>query len=210
MIGLNGHPTVIDAELGVLTVQPAFVEAVERDGKRFSSLEAAFAHVFRNNLEWGIVLWSDVPVRISYRDDLPVMLNPLLDLLVYASGMEKQGHTSFHFETPNLHTTWSAEISGEMIGISAGWRHLNGGYESALNQVPMIWMSVRDFLCEWKLLLQQLLQAFDDSGARLTRRDARNRFEMMQRIEAGIPARGRFYKYTENHTRRPTGPGRTD
>lgn len=192
----NGAPTLVDADLGILSLQPAFVEGIERTGRRFSTLTKAYRHIFRRNLEWGILLWSDVPVRISYRQDLPAMVEPLTDLLIYVVKAD-DGHGDFSFETPNLETRWRVELSGEMMELRSRWLRVKGDYEAALNEAVGVRMPRQDFLCEWKLLLQQLLKAFADSGASLSRQQSRDRFEILRELEAAIPARGRFYRYED-------------
>lgn len=183
------------ADAGVLTLQPAFVEGVERDGKGFDDLESAYRHIFRRNLEVGVLLWSAIPVPIRYTDDLPAMVAPILDLLGFVVGGGEGEETEFRFETSRIDAVWAVELERGIVRITSGWRRVPGGYEAALDQVGRIAMPREAFLAEWKLLLEQLLRAFADSGATVGGDDARDRLSQLRRLEAAIPERGRFYRY---------------
>ncbi len=103
--------------------------------------------------------------------------------------------TLTEFKTPNLHYRWQIETEAEDVTIESTWNQVPGHYEAALNQLGMIRMPRLKFLCEWKLLLQQLSQAVNDAQAVLTRAEARDQLQSLKEIEADIPVRGYFYQY---------------
>ena len=191
----EAHTPRIDADFGVISVQPAFVEGIEQDHKRFADLASAYRHIFRKNMEWGVLLWSGVPVRISYRDDLPLLLETLIDLLRFVHRPGGRARAEFQFDTPNLETVWRVEHAGEQLEIQGCWQRVRGGYEAALNAFESVSMRREDFLSEWKLLLEQVLRAFADAAAQVTRAEARQQVQVLRDLEAEIPTRGRFYRY---------------
>jgi len=192
---MQGDYTLIDADLSGLWLQPGFVEGIVADRKQFATLAEAYRHIFRRNLEYAILLWNGLPVRLSYQDDLSAMADNLIAMLHAVQRPEATSGISYSFQTPNVQTLWQIETDPEIITIEGFWRQLAGHYEAALNQVGMIRMPRLAFLCEWKLLLKQFIQAIADAEAVLTRPEARKQLQTLHRLEAGIPSRGRFYQY---------------
>ncbi len=78
MSGSEGDYTLIGADLTGLWLQPGFVEGVVADGRRFRTLEAAFRHIFRRNLEYAVLLWNGLPVRFSYPEDLAPLASTVI------------------------------------------------------------------------------------------------------------------------------------
>ncbi len=191
----EGDYILIGTNLTGIWLQPGFVEGIEADGKRFSSLAEAYRYVFRGNLEYAIMLWNGLPVRFSYRDDLSNMVDNLIDMLSHMQHPVGESVVLYEIRTPHLQYRWRMGIDSEIVTIEGFWQRVPGGYESALNQLGMIRMPRLAFLCEWKLLLQQFIQAISDAGAVLTQLEARNQLQSLEILEAQIPSRGRFYQY---------------
>jgi hypothetical protein len=191
----QGDYTLIGADLTGLWLQPGFVEGIVADGKRFASLEAAYRHLFRQNREYAILLWNGLPLRLSYQEDLPGMVNKIIALLDSVQDCHTPVRTSFRFQTVNIKGRWQIEVDSTTISIEGFWKQVPGRYEAALNQLGVIRMPRLAFLCEWKLLVQQLIQALVDGEVTLTRPEARKRLQMLHALEEKIPSRGRFYQY---------------
>lgn len=186
---------IIGADLSGLWLQPGFVEGIVTDRKSFAGLDAAYRHIFRRNLEYAIVLWNGIPVRFSYQEDLPTMVTGLVALLSVVLSAETPSFAGYPFRTPNLDCLWQVETDGDMVTLEGFWQSVSGRYEAALNTLGLIRMQRTAFLCEWKLLLRQFVRAMADADANLTSTMAREQFEALERLEAAIPARGRFYQY---------------
>ncbi len=188
--------TLTGKDLTGFWLQPGFVEGITADRKRFRTLENAYRHIFRNNLEYGIILWNGLPVRFSYPEDLSLMVTPLIEMLENLIEPKSDARVfNMSFRTPNLEATWKVESGLESITIEGFWHHVTGGYEAAFNQLGMIRMPCTAFLAEWKLLLQQLVQAITDAKAVLIDKDARDQLERLEKVEERIQSKGRFYQY---------------
>ena len=187
--------TLLGSDLTGFRLQPGFVEGVITDHKRFSTLEQAYRHIFRRNLEFAIVLWNGLPVRLSYPQDLPGMAGTLIAMLSAVQGSVPPPGQTFSIHTPNLRGVWQIESEAETVALEGFWEQVPGHYEVALNRLGLVRMARLDFLCEWKLLLQQLIQAVTDAEAIITSTEAFDQFQALQRLEASIPSRGRFYRY---------------
>ena len=190
----QGDYILIGTDLTGMRLQPGFVEGIKADGKQFATLAAAYRHIFRRNLEYAIFLWNGLPVRFSYPEDLPGIIENLIEMLYTIQHPAAQPETVYEFKTPNLRYRWQIEIEDEDVTIASTWDQVPGRYESALNQLGMIRMPRREFLCEWKIMLRQISQAMTDAQALLTRAKAREQLQRLNTIEAGIPARGYYYQ----------------
>lgn len=190
--------TLLGSDLTGFSLQPGFVEGIITDRRRFSTLKQAFRHIFQRNLEYAIFLWNGLPVRLSYPEDIPSMIPISIELLeaVQAGGLTRQ---TFRFSTPNLRGEWQIESEADMLTLDGNWEHVPGHFEAALNRLGMVRMLRLDFLCEWKLLLQQLNQAITDAGAIITSPEGLDQLRRLKRLENGIPLRGRFYRYPNQH-----------
>ncbi|MCP4287756.1 MAG: hypothetical protein GY792_25515 [Gammaproteobacteria bacterium] len=197
MNNTQGDYTLIGTDLTGLWLQPGFVEGIVAERKRFATLVKAYGHIFRRNLEYAILLWNGLPIRFSYQDDLPAMVSNLIVMLHAVQHPEATFGTSYVFQTLNLQTLWQLEIDQKIVTIEGFWQQVPGHYEAALNQLGMIRMPRLAFLCEWKLLLQQFIQAIADAEAVLTRSEARNQLQTLYSLEANIPSRGRFYQHLD-------------
>jgi len=186
---------LVGKDLSGMWLQPGFVEGIIADRKSFSSLQEAYKHIFRRNLEYAILLWNGLPVRLSYDDDLPLMINEWIFMLDMVSSANKNKTVTCVFNTPNIVVNWHIEIESEFICIDAHWEKISGNYQAALNQLAMIRMCRHEFLCEWKLLLQQFVKAMNDSKVKLISESARKNFQTLCDIERNIVKRGRFYQY---------------
>lgn len=191
----DGGQLIGDADLSGLWVQPGFVEGIIADRKSFESLADAYRHVFRRNLEYIVLLWNGIPVRLSYQADLPALVDGLTVLLA-AVLSPTPTRCGYAFQTPSVQCLWQLESDADGVMIEGYWQSIAGLYEMALNQVGNIRMARLAFLCEWKLLLRQLVQAISDAEASLSQPQARAQLAEIQRIEQAIPALGRFYQYT--------------
>lgn len=195
MIDSEGGYTLIGTDLSGLWLQPGFVEGIAAEGKRFGTLEKAYRRIFRRNLESAVLLWNGLPVKLNYTDDLPAMVSPLIDVLWNVQNPEARPGDAYDFQSPTLRTHWHIDADQESVTIDSFWEEVPGHYEAALNQLGLVRMRREAFLSEWKLLLQQMLQAFEDAEAILTRQEARNQLQKLREIEANIAERGRFYRY---------------
>src|SRR5688500_5808742 len=54
MSDTQGDYTLIGRDLTSLLLQPGFVEGIVADHKRFATLENAYQHIFRRNLEYAV------------------------------------------------------------------------------------------------------------------------------------------------------------
>lgn len=188
---------VLGSEQAGLWLQAGFVEGIREEGRSFDTLEDALRHLFRHNLESAILLWNAIPVVLDYTDDVPAIISPLLTMLNTIQTTEQLHEYEFKMFSKNLSANWHIDVGGEFLAICAEWFRVGGDYQCALNSFSTTTVDRNQFICEWKLLLQQCIQAIRDADATFTCREARKKFKLLCAIEAKIPQRGRFYRYTD-------------
>lgn len=189
---LEEEYSVIGRELTTFVLQPAFVESILPEQKTLHSIAEAFRFIFRNNKEFGIFLWNGIPVKFSYESDLPLMIEPLIGLL---SNIHSEKQVA-RFVTPALSFEWSVTSNdADQLTIRQTCQHVNGGYKQILNQLGIIIIHRNDFLNEWKLLLNQLVEAFDRSELQLTEPRDQELLQRLRLLNTNIEGPGSLYSY---------------
>ncbi len=189
----NLEHTIIGSDLTTLLIQPGFVEGIIEDHKSFDALTEAFQHIFRNNTEDAILLWNGIPIRLSYVEDLPFIASDLIDAL--HTILNKEEDTNITLNTANIVCSFRIKRQEEQLTITGDFQSIKGNYEEVLNTLGMIKINVSAFLKEWKLLLEQLAQALQDSACKLRGKTAKQTVTKLEALLAGIPERGTFYQY---------------
>lgn len=184
-----------DPELTTLIVQPAFVEGIVPEERTFETIPEAFRFIFRNNREYGIVLWNGLPVRFSYTEDLPLMIEPLTALWTGLLADEWQT-LDCTLETPAFHLSWEVERGeGDAIVIRQYCSRIDGNYRENLEELSIISLSCNTFLREWKLVIAQLCEACRRSGITVTSPEARETLRKLDLLNESITGRGVLYDY---------------
>lgn len=186
--------TIRGNELTTLIVQPGFVESIIPEAQQFDEVEQAFRFIFRNNREYGIVLWNGIPIRFSYIDDLPEMVEPLVSLLQFVNtGM--LGEHKVRFQTKNLDLEWNVSLREKELILSQHCHRISGNYAEILNRLGMISLSCNAFLKEWKLPVAQLVEAFHRSDITITSDSGEKVIGQLKLLDETIQERGVLYQY---------------
>lgn len=186
--------TIRGNELTTLSVQPGFVEGILPEEKRFDEVEQAYRFIFRNNREFGIILWNGVPIRFSYIDDFPAMIEPLVSLLHFVrTGIS--GEHKARFLTKHLDLEWNVSLRENGLLLSQYCHRISGNYAEILNRLGMISLTREAFLEEWKLPVAQVVEALRRSEVHITSDSGRNILEELNVLNETIQKRGVFYQY---------------
>ena len=178
-------------------LQVGFLDKIRPEERNFADLREAFQFILKRNKEYAVLLWNGVPLRLSYVWDIPFMIEQIiifLDKLVDTENQDIEPNHHCVFQTKNIKCDWYMEWNAEFLQINSQWEKIPGNYQSALNAIAQIKMMKTDFISEWKILLEQLIRAFQDSGAKLYDPDQVARFDMLIRINQVIERRGRYYR----------------
>jgi len=174
-------------------IQPAFVEGIVPEPINVASIAEAYRFIFRNNCEFGIISWNGIPIRFSYIHDLPLMIEPLLELLEELNAFPLS-NTTCAFYTPNIQLSWQFEkTSVDTLRIKQVCTTISGKYEASLNNLGMIFINCDRFMREWKLLLVQLLEAYSRSEVILQSTKGLEQLEQLKKLNDNIKGKGWLY-----------------
>jgi hypothetical protein len=175
-------------------IQPGFVEGVVAEKLAFNSIETAFENIFKNNKEFCIITWNEIPFKLSYKEDIPFLIQPICETLnVLFNSYEKNWST--HFYSKNCDFTWSFSIIDDDIFVVGDCIKISGNHQKAINSLPNFRMDINTFLKEWKLLIEQILSAFEQSKYQLTNAKHQKIIDALIDINAFIPSRALRYQY---------------
>lgn len=187
-------PNKSDRSTSLFMIQPGFIEGVVAEPLAFDSMERAFENIFKNTKEFCIIVWNQIPLKLSYHEDIPYLIQSIcetLDLLF--NSYEKNWST--HFLSKNCDFTWSFSIIEDDIFVVGDFIKINGNHQKAINSLPNFRMDINTFLKEWKLLIEQILNAFEQSEHQLTNSNDQNLIHVLNNINAFIPSRALRYQY---------------
>jgi hypothetical protein len=118
------------------------------------------------------------------------MLDDLLPMLDDPLGAA-QGARPVYWSSTTFMANWDIQWADSRVVINARWKSVSGGYEDLLNSRNRIEVDQQQFVGEWKVPLQRIIAAVEQSEIHLV--DAEGSFARLRRIEAAIPACGRLY-----------------
>ena len=161
----------------------------------FETVREAFLHLFRTEEESSYLFWSEIPIRLRYREEFFHNFDPIL-AIVWLIQRDEQGATNATFVTQLLFIDLEFRWKGSEVTISGAFTSIDDLYEPyarALNRVSELQIKKQAFLGEWKTLLHQIIVAFQAGRIEIRDGTERRKWEMLQRVEQQIPHYGRFY-----------------
>lgn len=183
--------SVLGPELTSFMIQVGFVEGITEDTLEFSNIESAFQHLFRNNKEYAVILWCGIPLRLSYSEDIPHIAEALVDFLEGIQNKKKS--ISLHLASPNLDISLNAAIAEEDLTIHAEFKKVPGNYEKAFDPFVLLKINREVFLCEWKMLLSQWIEAMKASKYKLNSIKANRFIKRLIQLNNNINKHGVLY-----------------
>jgi len=183
--------SILGMELTTFILQAGFVEGIIADSKDFPNLTKAYQHIFRNNKEYAIILWNGIPIRLSYTEDIPYLVEELIEFLETIQNNSK--NASFQVATENNQWQLDTTIENGDLTIKSNFSHLSGNYQHAFEPLSLLKMEASQFLSEWKILLEQLVTALERSGCKLTSQKGEQSLNRLQSLNISIHKTGVLY-----------------
>ncbi len=174
-------------------LQTGFVDALIDQGLRFGSLQEALEQLFFYNRENAILLCNGIPVCLSYRSDLPLLIPKILQCLDTLQQYSDLSNYELTFNTRDIEAAWLFTLRNDVIFINMKWLRVKGNYQSALNVLGEVSYNKHVFINEWLMLLKQCQQCLTDAGAVLMG-EARLGQELLDKVAARINGFGHFYQ----------------
>jgi hypothetical protein len=162
--------------------------------KRQEDLAEALNAIFPDKTEEAYILWNWVPVRVSYKYDLSVMIEDILNMLIFLTASES-GSYRVSFGSSTLNAEWQLNWNDNQLTIFSNWHSPADFYTDLLNSRNKLEINRDAFLWEWKAVLRKVIWAIENGE--FTFRYKPN-WKALYKLEAAIPKYGFFYQTEES------------
>lgn len=147
--------------------------------------------IFSEVREKGIILWNQLPITLDYSNDLPEILEPIVELLEKMSATQEGAH-NLELKCPSFTCLWKVKWNNTFVLIDANWSKIKGGYEAALNDtdpnIGELTLVKTEFIAEWKMPLLQV-----SNGLKAAKIE-RELYLRVRKLESLLDGMGKFYK----------------
>lgn len=144
-------------------IQASAPRALQICNEHDDSLCAALETVFPLYTEDIIMNWNHVYVPISYKYDLSVMMDDVLQI-IEALQNTPQGKLVNHWASNTFAATWKMDWNDGILKVHSEWISVVGETEALLASRPDIQMPSEDFVAEWMRPLHIAEHALSDAG----------------------------------------------
>lgn len=152
--------------------------------RRVEDLAAAIQAIFAADTEDAFLLWNGIPVRLSYKYDLSVLIDDLLPLLAKLLD-SPTGAQQVYWASNTFQAEWALEWTADQVTIIATWDSVAGGYEDLLNQRNMLEVERKGFLREWRAVLRHVLDKVNKANLEI---EDQSSIDLLRKIEAALPS----------------------
>lgn len=116
---------------------------------------------FVSNTEDAFVNWNGIRVPLSYKHDLPHLIDDLLDMLEALS--EPFGVWHAFFPSNTFRVSFKLRWTPQILRVRATWEATTAGLVELLNANQLLESTPQQFASEWRELIRVLVGAFDKS-----------------------------------------------
>ncbi|MCM1259109.1 MAG: hypothetical protein NC307_14835 [Roseburia sp.] len=127
------------------------------------SLSDAIESAFVSNTENAILVWNYISIPLSYKYDISYMIEDILNLLSSLQKMAK-GKMEIHWLPDTFRCNWLISWDADQLRIEAKWECTVGHLEGLLNEKPVITLTPKEFLSEWKEILFMVIKGLKNCG----------------------------------------------
>ena len=131
-----------------------------------TSLGEALESCFPNMMNGARLHWNGVPVPLSYKYDLSIIVHDVVDL-VRQLRTRTQGSFSICWPSNTFQASWLVEIAAGRVRVTASWYSVSaqeGPLEDALNAAPVVEAKQAAFMAQWAALLHLAHQCLNETG----------------------------------------------
>ncbi|BBI31544.1 hypothetical protein [Cohnella abietis] len=127
------------------------------------TLSDAIESVFPLWSESAILMWNTIPIPLSYKYDLSLMIDDILNVLEKLR-IETSGELVIHWVSNTFANIWTLTWDLEKLKINSEWGSVVGGTEQLLILSGPVTIPKQSFCAEWKRVLHNIIQALVKSG----------------------------------------------
>ncbi len=152
-------------------------------------LREAIEDIFVMDTEDAILNWNGVPIALSYKYDISVIVDDLIEMLSVITS-SSVGEHSVSWPSNTFRASWRLTWGEGLLTCAATWHSVSGGVEELLAQTGSISMPTADFLAEWRAPLERVIGGLRKAGYRPEFLAA---FDQAQQIARRLERPGRLY-----------------
>lgn len=153
-------------------------------------ISEVISHVFASSAENAYVVWNRVHVPMSYKYDLPYMVEEMLDAIGEMTTHEA-GRLDVCLPSNSFRADWSFEWKAGSLRIASEWGAVAGHLEEQLRKIGgVLETDTETFVAEWAEVFRVCVPVLSalDIGAR-----AGEQLQAMRRIIEATTRRGLLY-----------------
>lgn len=137
----------------------SYVKFDEDDENLWEAIESVYPLYTEN----GIIIWNGIYVPISYKYDVSIMISDVIKMLQAIQENEK-GDMEICWSSDTFDSLWNIKWNSSDIEITAKWNNVMGGLVEILNSKPFIKVDKKEFVFEWKMMLETIKKALNNAG----------------------------------------------
>ncbi|MGO4373630.1 hypothetical protein AB4Z21_23275 [Paenibacillus sp. MCAF20] len=127
------------------------------------TLSDAVENSFPLLTESAIIFWNNVPIFLSYKYDVCLMIDDILDILE-ALRTKEFGSKDVHWVSNTFPHIWHFKWISGQLRISAEWGDINDITEHSLRDSGSFNIPIQSFGFEWKRVLYNIIVALKKAG----------------------------------------------
>lgn len=127
------------------------------------TLSDAIETVFPMDTEAVIMMWNHIAVPLSYKYDIGYMIEDIISLLRKIE-LEEECFFEISWLPDTFRCDWMIHKKKDSLTIQAVWESVTGKLEFLLNKCNTIEIKADDFISEWKMVLEKIIQGLEQSG----------------------------------------------
>lgn len=176
----------------IQTSNPCIINEISMyDYKLSDAIESVFPMITEDL----ILFWDHIGIALSYKYDISYMIEDILMLLQRIQS-EKKGEELIFWLPDTFRVDWRLVWNEEMIFIDANWVNITGGLQRILVDSRKIEISKKEFLSEWKMPLEVLINALEKSGYHWL---MKQEYDKLVKSFNAIEKYGVLYQYREGN-----------
>jgi hypothetical protein len=118
-----------------------------------ATLSDAIQSMFPLLTEFAIIVWNDVYVPITYKLDVSLIINDVVEM-VGSIANQQTGTLTIDWPSSTFRARWTLTWAANELSINSTWDSVIGGAEALLNAAPALTIEKTAFLAEWANLLR--------------------------------------------------------
>ncbi|MCU0431383.1 MAG: hypothetical protein MUF42_15575 [Cytophagaceae bacterium] len=160
--------------------------------KQYEQISSAIQNIFPMNTEYLIFYWNRIPIRLEYKYDLCVIFDDILYMLKAVTS-DLKGQWRVGWGSDSFRGEWKMKWDQNILRINSRWDSIIGEHVDSLNRANVIELDLTTFICEWKILLNKIIESFDKNEIVITKE--MELLKLMLELENKIPQFGKLYNH---------------